>query len=169
MYHHKVTEWLRLKGPYSPPSPNPCCGQGCPPSSGCPSNLALGTSRDGAPTALGSGARASQPSECRNRDWTPRSNLNFSSFHLKPFHLVFSLPDHIERWSPSFYKLPLDAVRSSWSLHFSKQNKPSFLSLSSEERCSSPLNISVALLWSHSNNSSSSLSWGPQAWTQCCR
>jgi len=47
--------------------PAPCCGQGCHPAAQlprAPSNLALSTSRDGAPTAsLGSCATASPLSE----------------------------------------------------------------------------------------------------------
>ena len=48
-------------------------------------------------------------------------------------------------------------------------NKPSSLSLSSQERCSSPLSIFVALLWTHSNSSSSFVCWGSHVWTQYFR
>ena len=60
-------------------------------------------------------------------------------------------------------------MRSPWSLLVSKLNKPSSLSLSSQERCSSPLIILVALLWTCYKSSTSFLCWGPQVWTQCCR
>ena len=55
-------------------------------------------------------------------------------------------------------------MRCPWTLL--KLNKASFLSLSSQERCSKPLTIFVALLWTCSNNSTSFLYWGPQTWTQ---
>ena len=42
---------------------------------------------------------------------------------------------------------------SPWSLLFLRLNKLSVLNLSSQERCSSSLNIFVALLWTHTNNS----------------
>jgi len=44
-------------------------------------------------------------------------------------------------------------------LLFSKLNKPNFLNLSSQERCSSPLMILVALLWTCFNNSTSFMRW----------
>lgn len=43
-------------------------------------------------------------------------------------------------------------------------NKSSFLNLSLQERCSSPLTTFVALNWIHPNISKS-LCWGPQTWT----
>ena len=60
-------------------------------------------------------------------------------------------------------------MRSPRSLLFSKLNKRSSLKLSSQERCSSPLIILVALLWTRSKSSMSFLYWGPQAWTQYSR
>ena len=36
-------------------------------------------------------------------------------------------------------------------------------------KCSSPLSVFVALLWTHSNSSTSSLCCGLQAWMQCCQ
>ena len=44
-------------------------------------------------------------------------------------------------------------MRSHCSLLFSRLNKPSSLGLSSQGRCSSPLTIFVALLWTLSNSS----------------
>ena len=49
------------------------------------------------------------------------------------------------------------------SLLFSRLNKPSTFNLSLQERCSSPLIILVALLWTLSNSSTSSLYWGPRS------
>ena len=57
-------------------------------------------------------------------------------------------------------------MRSPLSLLFSRLNSPSSFSLSSQERCSSPLIIFVALLWTHSNRSTSFLYWGLQTWMQ---
>ena len=54
-------------------------------------------------------------------------------------------------------------IRTPCNLYF-RMNKPSFLSLFSYERCSSPLTILVVLLWTHSKSSASFLCWGSQAW-----
>ena len=58
-------------------------------------------------------------------------------------------------------------MRSPQSLLFSKINKPSSLNISSQERCSSPLTILVALLWTRSKSSMSFLCWGLQAAWLC--
>ncbi|KAK4831337.1 hypothetical protein QYF61_017468 [Mycteria americana] len=58
------------------------------------------------------------------------------------------------------------AIRSPHSLIFSRLNNPNSLSLSAQERCSSPLIIFVALLWTHSNRPMSFLCWGPQSGMQ---
>ncbi|KAK4832903.1 hypothetical protein QYF61_026546 [Mycteria americana] len=58
------------------------------------------------------------------------------------------------------------AIRSPRSLLFSRLNNPNSLSQSAQERCSSPLIIFVALLWTHSNRSMSFLYWGPQTQMQ---
>lgn len=55
-------------------------------------------------------------------------------------------------------------MRSLQSLLFSTS-----LSLSLLERCSSPLSIFMAFLWTCSKSSTSFLSWGPQAWKQYYR
>ncbi|KAK4821027.1 hypothetical protein QYF61_012113 [Mycteria americana] len=60
------------------------------------------------------------------------------------------------------------ARRCPHSLLFRRLNNPSSPSLSSQERCSSPLIIFMALLWTCSNRSMSFLCWGPQSWTQYC-
>jgi len=60
-------------------------------------------------------------------------------------------------------------LRSHRSLLFSRLNKPSSLSLSSQERCSCPLIILTALHWPLSSSSSSFLNWEAQNWTQHCR
>ena len=52
------------------------------------------------------------------------------------------------------------AVRCPQSLLCCKLNKPKSFSLSSQERCSSPLIILMALLWTHSSSSTSFLYWG---------
>lgn len=46
------------------------------------------------------------------------------------------------------------------------QVKPSFLSLSSYDSCSSPLTISVAVCWTHFSKSMSVFAWKVQYWTQ---
>ena len=45
------------------------------------------------------------------------SNLNLTSFSLKPFPLVLSLPTHEKSWFPPVYELPLNVGRLYWSLH----------------------------------------------------
>ena len=62
-----------------------------------PSSLALGTSRDGAPTAQGSSARATFVA--KNFHLAP--NLDLLSFSLKPFPLVLSLSACVQSCSPS--------------------------------------------------------------------
>ncbi|KAK4827490.1 hypothetical protein QYF61_018790 [Mycteria americana] len=61
------------------------------------------------------------------------------------------------------------ARRCPQSLLFSRLNNPNSLSLSSQERCSSPRIIFVALLWTCSNRSMSFLCWGPQSRMQYSR
>ena len=51
-------------------------------------SMALGTSRDGAPTALGSSAKATLP---LSEGFPLRSDPNLPSFSLKPFPCVPSL------------------------------------------------------------------------------
>jgi len=60
-------------------------------------------------------------------------------------------------------------MRSSHSLLFSRLNKPSSFSLISKERCFSPWNILVALLWTLSKSSAPFLCWGPKAWMHYSR
>ena len=60
-------------------------------------------------------------------------------------------------------------MRSPYSLLFSRLNKPNSLSLSLQERCSSPLITFVALLWTLSNSPPSFLYWGLQTWMQYSR
>ena len=60
-------------------------------------------------------------------------------------------------------------LNSPQSLLLSRLNSPSSLSLSSQERCSIPWIIFVALLWMCPNSSMSLLYWGPHIWTQYCR
>ncbi|KAK4827484.1 hypothetical protein QYF61_018784 [Mycteria americana] len=79
--------------------------------------------------------------------------------------------EHFQGWGiHSFPGQPVPAPFRYWkaarrcpqSLLFSRLNNPNSLSLSSQERCSSPRIIFVALLWTHSNSSMSFLCWGPQ-------
>ena len=101
------------------------------------------------------------------------TNLNLPCLSLKPFPLVLSLPTFVNSRSLSCLYAPFKywkaTMRSPLNLLYSKLNKASSLSLSSQERCSSPLTILVALLWTHSKSSVSFLYWGRQAWTQHCR
>lgn len=60
-------------------------------------------------------------------------------------------------------------MRSSYSLFFSKLTKHGFLSLSSQERSSSPQSILEVLLWTRSNPSSSFTSWRPRSRMQYSR
>ena len=72
------------------------------------------------------------------------SNLNVSSFQLKPLCLFLALHSLTDTPSPAFLqahsKYWKATVKSSRSLLFFRLNKPS---LSSQERCSSPLSIFV--------------------------
>ena len=79
------------------------------------------------------------------------SNLNFLCPSLKPFPLVLLLSFGVNSHSSSSslyspFKYWKATVRSAWSLLFSKLNKPHSLKFFSQERCSSPLIILVALL-----------------------
>ena len=74
------------------------------------------------------------------------SNLNLPAFSLKLLPLVLSQQALLKTLSPSF-KYWKAARRSPWSLLFSRLNSPNSLSLSSQERCSIPLDVFVALLW----------------------
>lgn len=58
-------------------------------------------------------------------------------------------------------------MRFPWA--FSPGRTVPALSLSSPERCSSPLNMSVALHWSLQHLHLPRLPWGAQKWTQHCR
>ena len=101
------------------------------------------------------------------------SNLNLPCLSLRPFPLVLSLSTLASNCSPSCLYAPFKywkaAMRSPRSLLFCKLNKPSSLNHSSQERCSSPLIILVALLCACSKSSTSFLCWGPQAWVQYSR
>jgi len=57
-------------------------------------------------------------------------------------------------------------MRSPQSLPFSWLNNLNSLSLSSQQKCSSPQIIFVALLWTVSNRSMCFLCWGLQSWKQ---
>ena len=94
------------------------------------------------------------------------SDLNLPYLSLRPFPLVLSLSTLVNGHSPSClyasFKHWEAAMRSPQSLLFSKLNKPSSLNLSSLERCSGALIISVPLLWTHSKSSTSFLYWVPR-------
>lgn len=70
--------------------------------------------------------------------------------------------------APSSWQLPYGCslIRSSLNFLFSRASRPSPLSLSSYERCSSLFIILQALCWMHSRSSRSLLSWTAQNWTQ---
>ena len=87
---------MARKGPQSPPSPTLCHRQGSLPPvqlPRAPSNLALSTSRDGAPQLLWAAVPAPHHPLSEKFPLTP--NINLSSFSLKSFFLVLSLPDHV--------------------------------------------------------------------------
>jgi len=58
------------------------------------------------------------------------------------------------------------AMRSPQNFLFSRLNKPTSYSLSSQGRCYNPLSTFVALLQTLSNSSPSFLYWRPQTWMQ---
>jgi len=60
-------------------------------------------------------------------------------------------------------------MRPACSLLFSRLDKPSSFSVSSQERCSSLLIIFMALLWTLSKSSTSFLCWGSQTQMQYSR
>lgn len=84
-----------------------------------------------------------------------KSNLNWASFSLKPLTLVLSQDTLLKCLSLSFlqafFGYQKGTLRSPQSLLFPKLNNTNSLCLSSQERCSCPLIIFLALLWTHSN------------------
>ena len=136
------------------------------------SSLAFNAPRDGASTAsLGNLFQC--VTTLGVKSYLLISNLNLPCPSLKPFPLVLSLSTLVNSLSTSCLYAPFKywkaTMRSPQILLLSKQNKPSSLSLSSQERCSSPQIISVALLWTRSKSSTSFLYWGLQAWMQYSR
>ena len=136
------------------------------------SNLALSTPREGASTtSLG------QLFQCLTaligKNFFLISNLNLHSFSSKPLPLALSRHALVKSPSPAFshvtFKYWKTSITSPCSLPFSRVNSPNSLSLSSQERCSIPLIIFVALLWTRSNKSTSFLCWWLQSWTQNSR
>lgn len=59
-------------------------------------------------------------------------------------------------------------MRSPQSILFSRLSNLNFVSLSSEERCSSPLVMLLVLLWTCANRFRSFMFWGPQSWMLDC-
>ncbi|KAK4827407.1 hypothetical protein QYF61_017837 [Mycteria americana] len=112
-----------------------------------PSNLALNTSREGASTtSLGNQFQClifKAITPCPITTCPCKKSL--SSFLVGPFRY----------WKAT--------IRFPRSLLFSRLNNPNSLSLPSQERCSSPLIIFVALLWTHSNRSMSFYAGGLRA------
>ena len=93
--------WRDLK---SHPAPILCRAQGCPPRAQLPmvpSNLALSTSRDGAPQLLWAAVPGPHCPLSKKKKILLKSNLYLLSSTLKPFSLVLSVPDCIKSWSPS--------------------------------------------------------------------
>jgi len=92
---------------------------------------------------------------------------------LSPLSLVLTRGTMVKSMDPPSLHPPFRSLytllRFSLSLIFSRLNNLSFLSLFSQERCSSLLNILVALTWTFSSISRSLLNWEPQTWTQSSR
>jgi len=132
------------------------------------SNLALNVARDGgSTTSLGNRFQCFTTLTVKNVFLL--SSQKLPSLSLKPLLLVLS--SLAEKVPPMFPVGPLQESNVSPNLLLSRLNNPNSLSLSLQERCSSPLINFVALLWTHSNNSISFLCWGLQGWTQysrCC-
>jgi len=114
---------------------------------------------------LGSCARASP--DLLSKNFLLISNLNHLPFYLKP------LPLSCHYWTiwnvglPPDYKIPSSTGIPHWGIPaaFSRLKKPNSLNLSLQGRCSSPLIIFVALVWTHWNSSMSFLCQGPQTGT----
>ncbi|KAJ7415259.1 hypothetical protein WISP_78996 [Willisornis vidua] len=102
----------------------------------------------------------------------PKNQVNYSDLPQ-----LFELSDWENEKEASldfFMAVSIDPVTGTGrllfrSLLYSKLSKPSYLSLSSEERFASPLIIFMALLWTLSSWSMSFLCWGSQKWMQHCR
>ncbi|KAK4829053.1 hypothetical protein QYF61_001858 [Mycteria americana] len=90
------------------------------------------------------------------------SNLNLPWCNFRPFPLVLSLVTWEKRLTPTSLQPPFRelyrAIRSLLGLLFSRLNNPSSLSCSSSSFCSRPFTSFVALLWTHSSTSMSSMS-----------
>jgi len=135
-------------------------------------NLALNTVREGAATTS-----LSNLLQCLTtliaENFFLVSNLNLPSFSLKPLSFVLLQEALLKSLSHPFLQAYFTywkaAVRSPCSLLFSRLNSPNSLSLSSQERCSSPHIIFVALLCTRSNRSMSFLCRRLQSWMQDCR
>jgi len=87
---------------------------------------------------------------------------NFLCFSLCPLPLVLSLGTTEKSLAPSPDTHPSDIYKVPSQPSLLQLNKPSSLSLSSQDRYSSPLTIIVALRWTLSSSSSSFLNWGAQ-------
>ena len=127
--------------------------------------MALSTPRDGASTTS-MGSLFQSLTTLRVKNFLLISNLNLPSFSLKPFPPILSLSAHSRSQSPSCVHVPFKywkaTARFPQSILSSRLNKPSSISLSSQERCSSPLIISVA----SSPTPTLFVYWGPQACMQ---
>lgn len=111
-----------------------------------PSNLTLNTSRDGtSPVFL------DNPFQCLTtpslQNFFMIINPKLTSFCLKPLHPVPCTGPCKKTPTPSLLQ-PLQVLKGALSffrgISFSRLNNPSFLSLSSQVRCTSPLIIFVA-------------------------
>ena len=98
------------------------------------------------------------------------SNINLPLFCLKPSPLVVSLQALVSSPSAAFLWASVRywqaALRSACSLLFSRLISPNSLSLSSEERGSSPLIIFMASSGPAPTSPCLFLCWGLQSWTQ---
>ena len=135
-----------------------------------PPNMTLNTTNNGASTtSLGNLFHCLATLIIKNIFLISKSTLfQFKTITLCP---VFTGPG--KSLSPSFLEALLKywntATRSPLSLLSSRLNNANPLSRSSQEKCSSPLIISMALLWTPSNRSMPFLCWGLQSWMQDAR
>lgn len=92
---------------------------------------------------------------------------------LFPLHFVLSVVTTEKSLAPLSWHLPWKhlcaLLRSPLSFLFSRLDKPSSLSLSSQKRFSSALPMFIALHWTLSSNSLSFLNWGAQNWVRYSR
>ena len=111
--------------------------------------------------------------DAQSEEFLPHVQMELPMLQFVPVAPYPSLGTIEKSLAPSSWHPPLRYlkafIRSPLSLLFCRLNKPSSLSLSSQERCFGPLIIFVALRWTLSSSYSSFLNWGAQKWTQYSR